>query len=70
MEAGISGMIDDKFIRVKQSLHNHQKEIKVIERKLDNPQVPDGKKDKLIFRYFTIVNQIIPKLNSSFNSYF
>lgn len=72
MEVGTIGAegITDRFVRIKQSLHNCQMELRAIERKLDNHRVPDGKKDKLIFRYFTIVYQIIPKLNSSLNSYF
>lgn len=72
MEVGTIGAegLTDKFIRTKQSLYSHQMELKAIERKIDNPRVPEGKKDKLIFRYFMIANKIIPKLNSSLNSYF
>jgi len=42
-------------------LANYSEEKTSIQRKLENPQVPDGKKERLGFRLRDLDNRLIPK---------
>ena len=44
-------------------MHNYDTEAAVIHRKLSNPDVPEGKKEKLRFRLNEIVRRLIPEIS-------
>jgi hypothetical protein len=57
---GIS--IFEKQRELERTLSNHLTELANIRRKLENPQVPPGKKEKLIYRQRVIQRIVIPWL--------
>ncbi len=44
-----------------QRLSNYHIEIKAIERKLEKPEVPDGKKERLQYRLQLLENVLVPR---------
>ena len=64
MEIG-SLRMDDHEARAHVALRNHITEKEAIERKLNNPNVPTGKKEKLMYR-MNIVQSKITQLCTAF----
>ncbi len=61
METGIIQVDNKKFLAL-------VREVDVLKRKIANPQVPSGKKEKIAFRLEDIRHRIIPKTISSMST--
>lgn len=61
---GVSGgnRAQDEFFRLHKSLDFCGQECKNIKRKLKKPNVPNGKKEKLVYRLDVLKNRVIPEL--------